>query len=96
MKLRDIDQVLRQDISFDRDQIAAAIDCLATCGVGGIATHYGLDGPGSNCGGGARFYSPVKSDPGAHPASCTVGYPVTFRGVALTTYKFIAPRLKKE
>ena len=55
MKLRDIDQVLRQDISFDRDQIAAAIDCLATCGVGGIATHYGLDGPGSNCGGGRDF-----------------------------------------
>jgi len=33
---------------------------------------YGLDGPGSNPGGG-RGFPPVKAGPGAHPASCTMG-----------------------
>ena len=37
----------------------------------GLATGYGLDGPGSNPGG-ARFSAPVQTDPGAHPASYTV------------------------
>ena len=38
----------------------------------GIATLYGLDGPGSNPGGGARFSAPVQREPGAHPASYTM------------------------
>jgi len=38
----------------------------------GIATDYGLDGPGSNPGGG-RDFPPVQTVPGAHPASCTMG-----------------------
>ena len=38
----------------------------------GIATRYGLDGPGSNPGGGARFSAPVQTGPGAHPTSYTM------------------------
>jgi len=39
----------------------------------GMATHYGLDGPGieSQWGGGARF--PVQTGPGSHPNSYTMG-----------------------
>ena len=49
---------------------------------------------GSNPGGGARFSAPVQIDPGAHPASCTVGT-VSFlgvksgRGVTLTPHSFL-------
>jgi hypothetical protein len=32
----------------------------------GIATRYGLDGPGIEC------RAPVQTGPGAHPASCTM------------------------
>ena len=39
----------------------------------GIATRYGLDGPGIESRWGARFSAPVQTDPGVHPASCTVG-----------------------
>ena len=39
----------------------------------GIATRYGLDGPGIESRWGARFFTPVQSGPGAHPASCTMG-----------------------
>jgi hypothetical protein len=39
----------------------------------GIATRYGLDGPGIESQLGARFSAPVQTGPGAHPASCTVG-----------------------
>ena len=35
----------------------------------GIATRYGLDGPG----GGTRFSAPVQSVPWLHPASCIMG-----------------------
>ena len=38
----------------------------------GIATRYGLDGPGIESGWGARFSAPVQTGPGAHPASYTV------------------------
>ena len=38
----------------------------------GIATVYGLDGGGSNLGG-SKFSAPVRTDPEAHPASCTMG-----------------------
>jgi hypothetical protein len=39
----------------------------------GIATVYGLEGPGilSRCGG--RFCAHIKTGPGAQPASCTIG-----------------------
>ena len=38
----------------------------------GIATDYGLDGPGSNPVGG-RDFPPVQTGYGTHPASCTMG-----------------------
>ena len=46
------------------------------CGPGsvvGIATGYGLDGPGIESRCEARFSAPVQTGPGAHPASCTMG-----------------------
>jgi len=46
------------------------------CGPGssvGIATGYGLDGPGIESRWGARFSAPVQTGPGAHPTSCTMG-----------------------
>ena len=46
-----------------------------TCGPGssvGIATDYGLDGPGSNPGEGKDFPL-VQTGPGAHTASCKMG-----------------------
>ena len=39
----------------------------------GVVTRYGLDGPGIEYQWGARFSAPVQTDPGAHPASYTVG-----------------------
>ena len=39
----------------------------------GIATRYGLDGPGIESRCGARFSAPVQTGPGAHPASHTMG-----------------------
>jgi len=45
------------------------------CGPGssvGIATGYGLDGPGIESGG-ARFSAPGQTGPWAHPSSCTMG-----------------------
>ena len=47
-----------------------------TCGPGsvaGIATGYGLYGPGIESRWGSRFSAPVQIGPGAHPASCTMG-----------------------
>jgi len=46
------------------------------CGPGnvvGIATGYGLDGPGIESRWGVRISAPVQTGPGAHPASCTMG-----------------------
>jgi hypothetical protein len=39
----------------------------------GIATGYGLDGPGIEFWWEARFFAPVQTGPGAHPACCTMG-----------------------
>jgi len=49
---------------------------IRDCGpstVVGIATGYGLDGPGIESRWGARFYAPVQTGPGVHPTSCTMG-----------------------
>ena len=46
----------------------------------GIATRYGLYGPGSESRWGARFSAPVQTFPGAHPASYIMGT-VSFPGV---------------
>ena len=39
----------------------------------GIATRYGLDGPGIESRLRARFSAPAQTCPGAQPASCTMG-----------------------
>jgi hypothetical protein len=39
----------------------------------GIATRYGLDGPGIESRWGARFSAPVQTDPGVHPPYYTMG-----------------------
>ena len=69
-------------------------DSSRLCGPGsvvGIATGYGLDGPGIESRWWARFCAPVEIDPGPHPASCTVvtGYFPTLNGrsVTLTTHQ---------
>jgi hypothetical protein len=46
----------------------------------GIATDYELDGLGIESRWGARFFAPVQTGPGAHPASCTMGTVVFFGG----------------
>ena len=69
------------------------------CGPGsvvGIATGYGLDGPGIESRWGARFSAPVQTGPGAHPASCTMGtssFPgiKSGRGVTLTPHPLLVP-----
>jgi hypothetical protein len=57
----------------------------------GIATGYRLDDPGIDSRWGARFFAPVQTGPGAHPASCTMGtgsFPVgkSGRGVTLAPH----------
>jgi hypothetical protein len=39
----------------------------------GIATDYGLDGPGIESRWGARFFAHLQTGPGAHPASYKMG-----------------------
>ena len=62
----------------------------------GIATGYGLDGPGIESRWGARFSAPVQTGPGAHPASCTMGAGSftrvkSGRGVTLTPHPLLIP-----
>jgi hypothetical protein len=69
------------------------------CGPGsvvGIATGYGLDGPGIESRWGARFSAPVQTGSGSHPASCTMGtrsFPgvKSGRGVTLTPHPPLVP-----
>jgi len=66
----------------------------------GIATRYGLDGPGIESRWTERFSAPVQAGPGAHPASYTMGngtLPGVKRpGSGVDHPPHIAPRLKKE
>ena len=67
----------------------------------GIATAYGLDGPGIESRWEARFSAPVQTGPGAHPASYTMGtgsFPGVRcdRGVTLTPQPLLVPRSKTE
>jgi len=48
--------------------------------VDGIATRYGLDGPGIEFRWEARFSAPGQTGPGSHAASCTMGTG-SFQGV---------------
>ena len=74
------------------------------CGPGssvGIATGYELDGPGiESRRGGARFFAPVQTGPGAQPASCTMdtgSFPGVKSGrcVTLTPYRLLVPWSRK-
>jgi len=67
----------------------------------GIATGYGLDGPGIESRCGARFSAPVQTGPGAPPASCTMGTRSFLgvksgRGVTLTPHPLLVPLVMKE
>jgi len=65
----------------------------------GIATRYGLNGPGIESRWGERFYAPVQTGPGAHPASYTMGpgsSPGVKRPWRLVDHPHLAPSLKKE
>jgi hypothetical protein len=67
----------------------------------GIATTYGLDGPGIESRWGARFSAPVQTGPEAHPASCAMGtgsFPGVRcgRGVRLTPNPLLVQRSKIE
>ena len=62
----------------------------------GIATGYGLDGPGIESLWGARFSAPVQTGPVSHPASCTMGtwsFPgvKSSRGVTLISHPLLVP-----
>ena len=65
----------------------------------GIATSYGLDGPGIDSRWEANLSAPVQTGPGAHPASCTVGtgylLGVNWPGSGVDHPPHLAPRLKK-
>jgi hypothetical protein len=92
-------QCLRSAISCKHFKIVPLIMCGPGNSVG-IATDYGLDGPGIESRWG-RDFPPVQTGSGAHPASCTMG-PGSFpggggvlkcvRGVLLTTHPLLAPR----
>jgi len=67
----------------------------------GIATGYGLDGPGIESRWRRDFSTPVQTGPGAHPASCTMGtgsFPglKSGRGVTLTPHPLLVPLVMKE
>ena len=67
----------------------------------GIATGYGLDGPGIESRWGARFSATVQTGPGAHPGSCTIGtgsFPGVKSGrrVTLTPHPLLVPLVMKE
>ena len=66
----------------------------------GIATRYGLDGPGIESRWGARFSASVQTYPGAYPASYTMGtgsFPGVKRpGFGADHSPHLAPRLNKE
>ena len=66
----------------------------------GIAIRYGLDGPGIESRGGARFSAPVQPGPGAYAASSTTdtrSFPGVKRpGGGVDHPPYLSRRLKKE
>jgi hypothetical protein len=99
----DIQNVDRYLISGTRDKKKCKITRITTLvGPGssvGIATDYGLDGPGIESRWGARFSAPIQSGRGAHPASCkmrTGSFPGVKSGwrVSLTPDPLLVPRSK--
>jgi len=63
----------RKDIAAAPNILCVFITFLCRDRSIGIATRYGLDGPGIDSRWGARFSAPVQTGPGPHPASYTVG-----------------------
>jgi hypothetical protein len=66
----------------------------------GIATGYGLDGPGIESSWVARLSTPVLTGFEVHPASCTMGtgsFPrvESGRGVTLTPHPLLVPLVMK-
>ena len=64
-------------------------------------TGYELDGLGIESQWWARFFAPVQTGPGTHPASCTMGtgsFPgvKSGRGVTLTPHPLLVPLVMKE
>ena len=62
----------------------------------GIATGYGLEGPGIESRYEARFSAPVQTGPGAYPAYCTMGtgsFPgvKSGQGVTLIPHPLLVP-----
>ena len=67
----------------------------------GIATGYGLGGPGIESRWEARFSAPAQTGPGVHPASCTMGtgsFPGVKSGwgVTLTPHPLLVPLVMEE
>jgi hypothetical protein len=67
----------------------------------GIATGYGLDGPGIESRWGPRFSAPVQTGPGVRAASCTMGtgsFPgvKSGRGLTLTPHPLLVPLVMKQ
>jgi DNA-binding transcriptional LysR family regulator len=90
------DDIRRHHIAFK----AGLIDSCGPDSAVGIATGYGLDGPGIESRWGARFFAPVQTGPGVQPASCTMGtgsFPgvKSGRGVTLTPHPLLVPWSRK-
>ena len=68
--VRYVSCLAQRDIRIIMEVFANARDRASAVG---IATRYGLDGPGIESWCGARFSGPVQTGPGAYPASCTMG-----------------------
>jgi hypothetical protein len=67
----------------------------------GIATGYGLDGSGIEFRCGAKFSTPVQTDPGTHPASCAMDTAFFHgvkrgRSVTLNPHPLLVPFVMKE
>jgi hypothetical protein len=74
-----ISKLSRKNILWNQSQLCTEIKayCIVLNGGRdssvGVATGYGLDGPGIESRWGARFSPHVQTGAGGHPASCTMG-----------------------
>jgi hypothetical protein len=83
-----------------RKIVVVLVDKVGRDSAVGIATRYGLDGPGVKSRWGTRFSAPVQTGLGAHPVSYTMGtrsFPgVKQPGRGVDHPPHLTPRLKKE
>ena len=106
-----INKLIRTNAEVTRDSLVSTeilliFKVMTNCSRGpgsvvGIATAYGLDGPGIESRWGARFSALVQTGPGAHPTSCTMGtgsFPGVrcCQGVTLTPRPLLVQRSKIE